>query len=793
MKRILNLLILISIFWTFSSFAMFALNPFITAVYTADPSAHVFEGRVYVYPSHDKDNPGWFDMEDYHVFSTADMTNWVDHGVVITWKDIPWVLTPTSNPTGENGTYAQNDAHPRLWAPDCAFKNSTYYLYIPATDKDGNFKIGVATSQNQSPVGPFISESDPISGSSSVDPCVFVDDDGQAYMFYGGQGSGGRDGHGPLWVKLKGNMKEFDGTPQEIPTSQVQYWFEASWVFKRNNTYYLTYSTGGNLTDSTHPDSQIAYATSNDIRGPWTYRGVAIGDVTGWTNHQSFVQFQGDWYAFYHTCDLSGPDSSGNYNIGKRSICVDKLNFNNDGTMQTVATTREGVGTSAYSRIKAMLFSGQSGVETSQDCGGGDIGKCVSYIENNDYIYFNNVTFSILGTSGFEAQVASDNYGGTIEVRDGSPSGDLLGTLTVNNTGGWNNWATVKCDLSLSGGTMNSKKNIYLVFKGGSGYLFNLNWFKFDRSLNIPAGYSAAFKSLNDQCYVNGNPQYLCVDDSYNKDLCANRSAVGGAWERFSIIDYATQWRGTPHVIINSSNNGKNLFVNSSNSTINASGGNYKSYGGSDLYLWSGNDDGTISLYTEVLNKYLCVASDLGTNPAKVYANRTSVANWEKFYCEVSDAPIGCVVAFKSQNPNCIDNSGNQGQKYLCIDNNNYGNLCVNRNAVGGDWEKFLVVDANNGYIALKSFNGNQYLRFTDTNNPGQANGTKIDDNSRFQWKNNGDGTISLFNIATQQYLCADTTNGKSNNPAKVYADRPSVGKNDQGISWEKFYCQIVK
>ena len=388
--RNIKLLLLICIIFTFFSSAAFALNPFVTHIYTADPSAHVFENRVYVYPSHDKDNAGFFDMEDYHVFSSADMINWIDHGVVLRYQDVSWVEQPAypGVPLPPNDVVTP---HPRMWAPDCAFKNSTYYFYFPARDTTGAFRIGVATSK--SPCGPFVPVTYPtgtqdpdgnyynpytgalyegemyIPGSFSMDPCVFVDDDGKAYLFFGGLEGGqlpnSNEGHlgCPYWAELNTDnpddpanfMIKFKTVPQAI-TSGVDNWFEGCWIHKRTNPndgvtyYYLSYSTGQNITNDEPKDSLIHYSMStNIVDASWDYKGLVIDDVTGWTNHHSFVEFRGDWYAFYHTCDLSGPDIYGQYNLAKRSICVDRLTFDDTtGTMNVVNQTRQGVGISGF-------------------------------------------------------------------------------------------------------------------------------------------------------------------------------------------------------------------------------------------------------------------------------------------------------------------------------------------------------------------------------------------------------------------------------------------------------------
>ncbi len=314
-------------------------KPLITNMYTADPSAHVFDGKLYIYPSHDldHDNPATndgdqFDMEDYHVFSTEDMQSLpTGHGEVLNVKDVPWATM-------------------QMWAPDAAYKNGTYYLYFPAKDKDHIFRIGAATSK--SPAGPFTAEPNYLEGSFSIDPCVFIDDDDQAYMYFGGLWGGqlekwksGRfdsEGKepmssepalGPRAAKLTADMLNFDGPVQEISIldkygapllagESGHRFFEASWMHKYDGTYYFSYSTG-----DTH---YIAYATGTSPTGPFTFRGYILNPVIGWTTHHSIVRFQGKWYLFYHDCTLSEGVTH------KRNIKVAELTYNEDGTIQTI-------------------------------------------------------------------------------------------------------------------------------------------------------------------------------------------------------------------------------------------------------------------------------------------------------------------------------------------------------------------------------------------------------------------------------------------------------------------------
>jgi len=282
-------------------------NPFVRHIYTADPSAHVWkDGRLYVYPSHDIAPPRGCDLMDkYHVFSTDDMVNWVDHGEILSASQVPWGR--------EEGGF--------MWAPDCAYKNDTYYFYFPhPSGKDWNntWKVGIATSK--SPAKDFVVQGYLDLGDDNfamIDPCVFVDDDGQAYFYYGG-------GARCKAAKLKDNMVELDGELQLM--EGLEDFHEAAWAFKRNGIYYLSYS------DNNRGANRMRYATSNSPLGPWKSQGIYL-DPTGCdTSHGSVVEYKGEWYAFYHNSILSG---QGNL----RSICYDKLYFNPDGTIQMVKQT----------------------------------------------------------------------------------------------------------------------------------------------------------------------------------------------------------------------------------------------------------------------------------------------------------------------------------------------------------------------------------------------------------------------------------------------------------------------
>jgi hypothetical protein len=285
-------------------------NPIIKTIYTADPSAHVWEdGRIYIYASHDIDPPRGCDLMDaYHVFSSDDMVNWLDEGEILNSDDVAW-----GRPEGGF-----------MWAPDCAYKNGKYYFYYPhpsGSDWNETWKIGVAVSDK--PASGFTDQGyiEGLGGFAMIDPCVFVDEDGRGYMYYGG---GGRCQAGELnedMVSVKEGMSDVEG---------LEDFHEAAWVFKRNGLYYLTYA------DNLEDNNRMRYATSAHPLGPWEYRGIFLEPTGCSTTHGSVVEYRGQWYLFYHNQTISG---LGNL----RSVCIDELHFQEDGTIRTVVQTLDGV------------------------------------------------------------------------------------------------------------------------------------------------------------------------------------------------------------------------------------------------------------------------------------------------------------------------------------------------------------------------------------------------------------------------------------------------------------------
>ena len=309
-------------------------NPIITGQFTADPTARVFEGKIYMYPSHDipsvithVDGSAWFSMPDYHVFSSDDLAAWTDHGVILRQEDVPW---------GNPEAYS-------MWAPDCVYKDGKYYFYFPDAPAEGfGFGIGVAVAET--PYGPFAPESEPIKGVFGIDPCVLIDDDGTSYIYWSGMGLSG--------CRLNDNMLELDGQPVRLDEPLPGGFKEGPFAFKRNGKYYLTYPWVRENTET------LAYAMSDSPLGPFEYKGLIMKESpTGcWTNHHSLVEYMGEWYLFYHHNDYS-PDFDKN-----RSARVDRVFFNEDGTIQEVVPTLRGVGpVKATSKVEIDRYSSIEG------------------------------------------------------------------------------------------------------------------------------------------------------------------------------------------------------------------------------------------------------------------------------------------------------------------------------------------------------------------------------------------------------------------------------------------------
>ncbi len=423
----------------------YSQNPVIRDQFTADPTARVFNGKMYLFPSHDIPAPesfprkDWFCMADYHVFSSSNLTDWTDHGVIVSQDKVDWV-----NPTSFS-----------MWAPDCIERNGKYYFYFPANVKTGRgFGIGVAIADN--PEGPYIPQPEPIAKARGIDPSVFIDKDGQAYIYY----STGR-----IFVaKLKENMTELDSDPVVVGDLPTKGLVEGPFFFERNGIYYMTYPHVENTVE------RLEYAMGDNPLGPFKVTGVIMDETPmgTWTNHHSLVQYNDQWYLFYHNSAYS-PKFDKN-----RSVCIDSLFFNEDGTIRKVIPTNRGVGiTSAQTTIEIDRFSQVSpaGVTVALiDTINPFRGWTAQLSGPGSWISYNAVDFGNKKLKSVRVN-ASSVTGGIIQIRLDNPDGLLLAEIEIPG-----NTALSNVDTKLkkySKGT----HNLYVVLKDGNPV--NIDWVQF--------------------------------------------------------------------------------------------------------------------------------------------------------------------------------------------------------------------------------------------------------------------------------------------------------------------------
>ena len=427
-----------------------AQNPIVRTQFSADPSARVFGDKVYLFPSHDilategKGRVGWFCMEDYHVFSSSNLTDWTDHGVIVQQNEVPWVR-PNS--------YS-------MWAPDCVERNGKYYFYFPTSPKDTatygrGFAIGVAVAEK--PEGPYVPQATPIKGVHGIDPNVFIDKDGQAYLYWSA---------GNIYAaKLKENMTELASDPvilKDLPTKGLK---EGPYLFERNGIYYLTFP---------HVETKIErleYSTSDNPLGPFKMTGVIMDESpTGcWTVHHSVIQFKNQWYLFYHDRDYSPHFDKA------RSVRVDSLFFNDDGTIKKVIPTLRGPGlTIATKDIQIDRYSMRS-----------DEGVSIDYLDTldrfkgwktifdkaNGWIQYNSVDFGKKPLKTVLVNGVSEE-GGNLQVHTGSINGPVIAEIKVPRSADWK--ITKASVVKFKPGI----QNLFVTSKGDSR--LEVDWIKFE-------------------------------------------------------------------------------------------------------------------------------------------------------------------------------------------------------------------------------------------------------------------------------------------------------------------------
>lgn len=419
--------------------------------YLADPTSLVTKDRVYIYCSNDDESPvqGSYNIPNVICVSSSDMKNWTDHGSVFRASD--------------STTWAK-----KTWAPGVIERDGKFFLYYG----NGGANIGVAVSDT--PIGPF---KDPL-GKALIthntpgvqparnmwlfDPAAFIDDDGQAYLYFGGNGD-----DNVRVAKLKRDMITLDG---EVIKLKATNFFEAAWVFKRKGVYYFSYST------TPRAQMRIDYLTGSSPTN-FTYRGI-IGSqppINNNNNHAAQFEFKGRWYHVYHNRVVAR--EAGIPTGFRRNLAVEEMNFNEDGSIQRVVYTTNGVAQigrlDPYQRVEGETFNAQRGVET-EPCREG--GMNLTDLQSGDWVRVVGVDFGAQGAKKFNARVASAEEGGSIELRLGGPEGRLIGTCKAENTGGWQTWKTVSCDVSGATGV----QDLCLKFTGGDKSLLNLDYWRFE-------------------------------------------------------------------------------------------------------------------------------------------------------------------------------------------------------------------------------------------------------------------------------------------------------------------------
>ena len=475
----------------------FAENPIIQTNYTADPAPMVHNDTVFLYTSHDEDDAQGFKMNNWMLYTSTDLVNWTDHGIIASLNSFSW----------QAGS---------AWAPQCIERNNKFYLYCPLNNKlNGRISIGVLVSD--SPYGPF---TDPLGkplitntqGANDYDPSVIIDDDGQAYISWGGNGP-------CMWAKLNEDMISVSGSVQKTnidftgTPSEASY-TEGPWYYKKGTNYYLAWAS------RCCPEG-IGYAMGPSFAGPWKCKGLIMApNPRSSGNHPGLMDFKGKSYVFgfdYELLFTRIPYSTSKPE--RRSICLKEMTFNADGSIKEVPWWGAGaplpgvpqVDTlSPYDKTEAETICWEFGVRTEpcKDNGGG---MDVDSIHNGDFIKVKGVDFGTNGAASFEARVASATSGGNIEIHIDTTTGPLLGTCAVTGTGGWQTWTTKSCTVSGVTGV----RNLFFKFTGGNGLLFNFNWWKFTPSTSILSN-KASFKQSTSSFMTRFNPLSGNTIISYN-------------------------------------------------------------------------------------------------------------------------------------------------------------------------------------------------------------------------------------------------------------------------------------
>ena len=427
-----------------------AQNPIVQTAYTADPAPLVYNDKLYLYTSHDEDDSTWFTMNDWKLYSTDDMVNWTEHPTPLSFKTFEW---------------ARGDA----WAAQCIERDGKFYMYVPVSDRKGESAIGVAVAD--SPYGPFY---DPLgtplvqADFGNIDPTVFIDDDGQAYLYWGNPNC--------FYVKLNKDMISYEGEIHAVPMKPESFgrregnpkratlYEEAPWLYKRKGAYYLFYA-GGPIPE------HLAYATSDSPEGPWKYGGTVMAKEGGsFTNHPGIVDFRGKTYLFYH--DASLPGGSG----FTRSVCVREMDFGRDGKVNPVKMVKEGVEKGLkplcpYRKVEAETMAWSKRMKSDYNP---QVGVFVTALRNGSYTRVRDVDFGEKAPSRILARLSTTHNADIVmEVRLDRLEGKVLAELKVPRTGGSDRWKLVEKQIPQVTGV----HDLYFIFKGKA--MRNLAYFDY--------------------------------------------------------------------------------------------------------------------------------------------------------------------------------------------------------------------------------------------------------------------------------------------------------------------------
>lgn len=458
MKKYFAFVLAMLSFWGVSR----ADNPIIQTHFGPDPAPMVYNGTLYAYVGDDIPGFDFYYMTKWHVLSTTDMVNWTDHGSPISLESFKW-------------------ARDRAWAAQCIERKGKFYWYICAQTDKNDMAIGVAVSD--SPTGPFkdaLGKPLITNGSwSNIDPTVWIDDDGQAYLYWG---------NGSLfYVKLNKDMVSYSGDIVTVPISVESFggvrsnkstenpnkdmYVEGPWFYKRNSNYYMMYAGMGKGGES------LSYSISSSPVGPWKYQGKIMENqkINSFTNHGGIVDYKGNSYLFYHTGLLPGGGSYG------RAACVEQFTYNPDGTIPSVSISKEGpkpVGEiNPYKRVEAETMAWSEKCSISQNK---KIGVYVSSARSKGYIKVREVNFGNQSPKSFSVSLAAGVDGGLLEVRLDSVEGTIISSIQLPRTGGWDKFKTFTSELKHE---VTGKHDVFFYFNGqnitAGRELFNFDWWMF--------------------------------------------------------------------------------------------------------------------------------------------------------------------------------------------------------------------------------------------------------------------------------------------------------------------------